>query len=62
MHPLDFPLWLLLLHFCNLLFVTLLTRSGLGTWAARRTIQFHKPGDGHLSNTEVKYEHYYSER
>ena len=29
MHPLDFPLWLRALHFCNLLFVTLLIRSGL---------------------------------
>jgi methionine sulfoxide reductase catalytic subunit len=28
-HPLDFPLWLRALHFCNLLFVTLLIRSGL---------------------------------
>lgn len=29
MHPLDFPLWLRVLHFCNLLFATLLIRSGL---------------------------------
>ncbi len=29
MHALDFPLWLRGLHFCNLLFVTLLVRSGL---------------------------------
>ena len=29
MHSLDFPLWLRALHFCNLLFVTLLIRSGL---------------------------------
>lgn len=29
MHPLNFPLWLRALHFCNLLFVTLLIRSGL---------------------------------
>ncbi len=29
MHPLDFPLWLRALHFCNLLFLTLLIRSGL---------------------------------
>jgi DMSO/TMAO reductase YedYZ molybdopterin-dependent catalytic subunit/thiosulfate reductase cytochrome b subunit len=28
-HPLDFPLWLRALHFCNLLFMTLLIRSGL---------------------------------
>jgi hypothetical protein len=28
-HPLDFPLWLRALHFCNLLFLTLLIRSGL---------------------------------
>jgi len=28
-HFLDFPLWLRALHFCNLLFVTLLIRSGL---------------------------------
>jgi len=28
-HSLDFPLWLRALHFCNLLFVTLLIRSGL---------------------------------
>lgn len=29
MHTLDFPLWLRALHFCNLLFLTLLIRSGL---------------------------------
>lgn len=29
MRVLDFPLWLRALHFCNLLFVTLLIRSGL---------------------------------
>ena len=29
MHYLDFPLWLRALHFCNLLFVSLLIRSGL---------------------------------
>lgn len=29
MHYLDFPLWLRSLHFCNLLFVSLLIRSGL---------------------------------
>jgi hypothetical protein len=28
-HPLDFPFWLRALHFCNILFVTLLIRSGL---------------------------------
>jgi DMSO/TMAO reductase YedYZ molybdopterin-dependent catalytic subunit/thiosulfate reductase cytochrome b subunit len=28
-HSLDFPLWLRALHFCNLLFITLLIRSGL---------------------------------
>ncbi|HET6933730.1 MAG TPA: molybdopterin-dependent oxidoreductase [Candidatus Angelobacter sp.] len=34
MHPLDFPLWLRALHFCNLLFITLLIRSGLEILAA----------------------------
>lgn len=29
MHPLDFPLWLRALHFTNLLFLTLLIRSGI---------------------------------
>jgi DMSO/TMAO reductase YedYZ molybdopterin-dependent catalytic subunit/thiosulfate reductase cytochrome b subunit len=48
-HYLDFPLWLRALHFCNLLFVTLLIRSGLEILSAHPKLYFN---DNCLPGTE----------
>lgn len=52
MHPLDFPLWLRALHFCNLLFVTLLIRSGLEILSAHPKLYWNDdclPGSAWLN-------------
>ncbi len=52
MRPLDFPLWLRALHFCNLLFVTLLIRSGLEILSAHPKLYWNDnctPGTEWLS-------------
>jgi methionine sulfoxide reductase catalytic subunit len=48
-HPLDFPLWLRALHFCNLLFATLLIRSGLEILSAHPKLYWN---DNCLPGTE----------
>jgi len=51
-HPLDFPLWLRALHFCNLLFVTLLIRSGLEILSAHPKLYWNDdclPGSAWLN-------------